>query len=97
VSGRGARRGLSAEQRLEQWRKRVGGNRKYWNTVTELRRRERTLKNSMAHTPKPRPADVIRWRRMANEIADLRANAERIKPGHAAHRNTGGPDASSSA
>lgn len=50
-------------------------NRRYWNTMIALRRRRRKLQNSMAHTPKPRAADLARWRQMQAEIAELEAAA----------------------
>lgn len=46
-------------------------NRKYWNTMTAMRRRKRKLQNSMAHTSRPRAADLERWRVMQDEIASM--------------------------
>lgn len=52
-----------------------------------IARRERRLKNSMAHIPHPRPADLERWRAMQAEIdsmktalADLQASRHGGQP-----------------
>jgi hypothetical protein len=39
--------------------------------VKGINRRKRRLINSMAHTPRPRPADLDRWRAMEAEIEDM--------------------------
>lgn len=54
---------------------------RYWNTLRAIKRCERTLTNSMAHIQKPRPVDMIRWRKLAQQIATLKAKAEAIRPG----------------
>jgi hypothetical protein len=61
---------------LAAWRVNGGSSRRsYWNLVTATRRLERRLHNSMAHTPRPRAADLARWRAMQ---ADLDAKREAI-------------------
>jgi hypothetical protein len=55
-------------------------NRRYWNVVVTIRKRERRLINSMAHTPRPRPADLERWRAMEAELDELRATAASLRP-----------------
>lgn len=54
--------------------------RRYNNIISALHRRRRRLKNSMSHTPKPRPADLERWRVMEAEIRELERAAAAMRP-----------------
>jgi hypothetical protein len=47
--------------------------RAYFNARQSITRLRRRLINSMAHTPRPRPADIDRWRAMEKRIAELEA------------------------
>lgn len=53
----------------------------YWNLVKATARMRRRLQNSMAHTPKPRPADLARWRAMEAEIARREAEIAKHEKG----------------
>lgn len=73
------------------------GQRTYWNLVRLIRRKRRQLTNSMAHTPRPRPADLTRWRAMEATIATLEGrkaaeDAKRMAAGLMV-AETGGDDA----
>ena len=41
------------------------------NLKASIRRRKRSLQNSIEHVAKPKPADQARWKAMAEEIAWL--------------------------
>lgn len=51
------------------------------NLLKAIRRRRKRLVNSMAHTPRPRPADLERWRAMESEIERLEAEYVLTAPG----------------
>jgi len=65
---------------LKAWEKADPAQRQYWNLIVAIRRRQRKLANSMAHTPRPRPADVDRWRALDVEIGQLKALAVELRP-----------------
>ena len=50
------------------------------NLKQEIRRREGRLQRSMAHTPKPRLADLERWRVMEVELERLRVAFANLPP-----------------
>lgn len=60
---------------LEAYRRDPAGSRRrpYWNLVVATRRLQRKLNNSMAHTPRPRAADLARWRAMQADLDEKRA------------------------
>lgn len=68
----------------------TSGRRAYWNLIVAIRRRQRTLQNSMAHVRRPRPADFARWRAMEAELEHMNAQARRLRP----DRHPEPPDAS---
>jgi hypothetical protein len=64
--------------RLAAWRLHQGSARRpYWNLVSATRRLERKLNNSMAHTARPRAADLARWRAMQAKLEENRAEIAR--------------------
>lgn len=54
---------------------------RFKNLITAIRRTERKLNNSMAHTPRPRPADVERWQGIAADLAIMKRAAAARWPG----------------
>ena len=90
MSGPHGKRPLPQDARANAYGRKVAGTWKYKNILTGIRRREKSLKNSMAHIPHPRQADILRWRLMEREIEQMRADAEAIKPGGTGHRKIEG-------
>lgn len=81
VSGQaGDRPPPNRREQAEAFQRMTPDSRRYWNVISTIRRRERRLINSMAHTPRPRPADLERWRGMEAELAELRALAASLRP-----------------
>ena len=70
----------------------TGGKWRANNLRIGIRRRERRLKNSMAHTPQPRPADMVRWRAMQAEIDSMAAQLDELRQQAAGPPNGEAPE-----